>query len=97
MNFFSKILKKIESLIAISTVLHYNRTLQSLNINRPVPQHEMTNWMDEIAQHFAIMLKKNFSLLELHMQKYEMRDFGAQWFAEKLVNNKKLTHLDLSW
>ncbi len=53
--------------------------------------------MDEIAQHFASMLKVNTTLKELHMQKYEMRDFGAQWFSEKLILNNTLVHLDLSW
>ncbi len=86
----------MESLIAISTVLNYNRSLQTLNINRPVPQHEFTSWMDEVAQHYAIMLKKNDTLRELHMQKYELRDYGAQWFSEKLIDNRALAHLDLS-
>lgn len=89
--------KKIESLIAISTVLNYNKTLKSLNVNRPVPQYQFSNWMDEIAQHFTIMLKANSSLRELHMQKYEFRDYGAQWFSEKLIDNNFLVHLDLSW
>jgi hypothetical protein len=53
--------------------------------------------MDEVAQHYAIMLKTNKTLNELHMQKYEMRDYGAQWFSEKLVENRYLVHLDLSW
>ncbi len=62
-----------------------------------MPQYQFANWMDEIAQHFAIMLKVNQSLVELHMQKYEIRDYGAQWFSEKLVYNNHLLHLDLSW
>ena len=53
--------------------------------------------MDEIAQHFAMMLKVNSSLQVLQMQKYEIRDYGAQWLSEKLVSNIKLVHLDLSW
>lgn len=69
----------------------------SLNISRPVPQYQFANWMDEIAQHYAIMLNVNSSLVELHMQKFEMRDYGAQWFGEKLINNRQLVHLDLSW
>ena len=52
--------------------------------------------MDEIAQHFASMLKVNATIMELHMQKYELRDYGAQWFSEKLIHNRKLVHLDLS-
>ena len=53
--------------------------------------------MDEIAQHFAIMLKANKGLEVLRMQKYEMRDYGAQWLSEHLFDNSTLTHLDLSW
>lgn len=81
----------------MSTILTYNKALKSLNINRPVPQYQFANWMDEIAQHFSIMLEINPVLTELHMQKFEMRDYGAQWFSEKLVNNRHLVHLDLSW
>jgi hypothetical protein len=84
-------------LIAIATILNYNKNLLSLNINRPVPQYQFANWMDEIAQHYAIMLKVNSGLKELHMQKYEMRDYGAQWLSENLVHNRCLVHLDLSW
>jgi hypothetical protein len=53
--------------------------------------------MDEIAQHFSIMLKNNTGLEELHMQKYEMRDYGAQWLSEHLAYNHALVYLDLSW
>ncbi len=53
--------------------------------------------MDEIAQHFATMLKVNVSLAEVHMQKYEMRDYGAQWLSENLNQNRRLVYLDLSW
>lgn len=81
----------------MATILNYNKTLLYLNINRPVPHFQYANWMDEIAQHFAIMLKTNSSLQVLHMQKYEIRDHGAQWLSEKLVSNIKLVHLDLSW
>jgi len=60
------------------------------------PQYHINSWMDEAAQHYAIMLKTNKTLNELHMQKCEMRDYGAQWFSEKLVENRFLVHLDLS-
>lgn len=81
----------------MATILNYNKTLKSLNVNRPVPQYQFANWMDEIAQHFAIMLKINTGLEELHMQKYEMRDYGAQWLSENLAHNHSLVYLDLSW
>ena len=89
--------KKIESLIALATILKFNKTLQSINVNRPVPQYQFANWMDEIAQHFAIMLKVNQSRQEIHMQKYEMRDYGAEWLSNNLNINRRLVYLDLSW
>ena len=81
----------------MSTILNYNKSLCSLNVSRPSPQYQFSNWMDEIAQHFALMLKLNDGLKELHMQKYEMRDYGAQWLFEKLCYNNTLLYLDLSW
>jgi hypothetical protein len=53
--------------------------------------------MDEIAQHFAIMLKVNKGLEELHMQKFNMTDYGIQWLFTNLVYNSNLVYLDLSW
>ena len=67
-----------------------------MNISRPVPQYQFANWMDEIAIHFSKMLKINNGLVELHMQKYEMRDYGAQWISENIGMNRRLTYLDLS-
>ncbi|CAF0994160.1 unnamed protein product [Brachionus calyciflorus] len=87
---------KIESLIALATILNYNRTLKSLNVSRPVPQYQFANWMDEIAQHFAKMLKVNKTLKQLIMQKYELRDYGMHWISDKLLSNPHLVHLDLS-
>ena len=37
------------------------------------------------------------TLEELHLQKYDMRDFGATRLAENLMENNTLVHLDLSW
>jgi hypothetical protein len=56
----------------------------------------MANWMDETAQHYASMLKVNNYLKELHMQKYNLSDYAALWFSEKLCENLHLLHLDLS-
>ena len=87
----------MECLIAIATILNSNKSLLSLNINRPVPEYQLNNWMDEIAQHFSNMLKVNQNLRELHIQKFQIRDYGALWFSEKLIFNINLIHLDLSW
>jgi hypothetical protein len=46
---------------------------------------------------FAFMLQVNTTLLELHMQKYDMRDFGVTRLAETLMHNFTLKYLDLSW
>jgi hypothetical protein len=86
----------MESLIAIATILNTNKSLVSLNVSRPVPDYQLANWMDEIAQHFASMLKVNQTLKELHMQKYNLSDYSALWFSEKLCSNLHLVHLDLS-
>lgn len=82
----------IESIIAISTVLYNNKTLKALNINRPI----LFSQQEETTVHFAKLLKVNTTLKELHLQKYEMRDFGMTRLAENLMDNNSLTYLDLS-
>ncbi|XP_064599186.1 leucine-rich repeat-containing protein 34-like [Liolophura sinensis] len=82
----------IESIIALSTVLHNNKTLKCLNVNRPI----LFTHQEETTIHFANLLKVNRSLEELHLQKYDMRDFGATRLAENLMENFTLTYLDLS-
>lgn len=82
----------IESIIAISTVLYNNKSLKALNINRPI----LFSQQEETTVHFAKMLKVNTTLKELHLQKYDMRDFGMTRLAENLMHNNTLTYLDLS-
>eukprot|EP00118_Oscarella_pearsei_P007223 m.34649 g.34649 ORF g.34649 m.34649 type:complete len:98 (+) comp32003_c0_seq1:776-1069(+) len=77
----------------MSTVLHQNNTLQCLNMNRPV----MHSTQEESTVHIAEMLKVNTGLREIHLQKHEIRDFGAQLLHESLKHNVSLTHLDISW
>lgn len=83
---------RTESLIALGTVLLHNVTLRSININRPI----LFTQMEEPSVHFANMLKVNQSLEEVHLQKYDMRDFGAFRMAENLMHNYTLTYLNLS-
>lgn len=83
---------KTESLIALATVLNYNQSLQALNINRPI----LFTQQEEPTIHFAKMLKVNKALKELHMEKYNMTDFGVKWIAEHMFDNFTLTYLDLS-
>lgn len=81
-----------EAVIALPTVLHRNTTLKALNVNRPL----LFSCQEETTVHFAKMLKANTTLEELHLQKYDMRDFGATRLADNLMENMNLTYLDLS-
>lgn len=51
------IFKEMDSLIALLTILRYNPSLKSIDISRPVPQYQHSNWMDDIAIHIAHMLE----------------------------------------
>ncbi|XP_062606990.1 leucine-rich repeat-containing protein 34-like isoform X3 [Saccostrea cucullata] len=82
----------IESIIALSTVLYQNKTLKALNINRPL----LFTHQEETTVHYAKMLHVNTTLEEIHLQKYDMRDFGATRLAENLMQNNSLKYLDLS-
>ncbi|KAL4221640.1 Leucine-rich repeat-containing protein 34 [Mactra antiquata] len=81
-----------ESIIALATVLVNNRTLKAINVNRPI----LFSNQEECTVHFAKMLKVNNSLEELHLQKFDIRDFGATRLAENLMENFTLQYLDLS-
>ncbi|XP_005099273.1 leucine-rich repeat-containing protein 34 isoform X2 [Aplysia californica] len=82
----------IECLIALATVLRENNTLEALNVNRPL----LWTVQEEPTDHFTRMIKVNKGLKELHMQKFNMRDFGACRFAENLMHNFTLTYLNLN-
>ncbi|CAG5120954.1 unnamed protein product [Candidula unifasciata] len=82
----------IECLIALATVLRENRSLKALNVNRPI----LWTVSEEPTDHFTRMIKVNKGLKELHLQKFNMRDFGAFRFAENLVFNFTLTYLNLN-
>lgn len=43
------------------------------------------------------MLKNNSSLVELHLGKHEMKNFGVERLCEALYENSSLRYLDLSW
>ena len=47
----------MDSLIALLTILRYNPSLKSIDLSRPIPQNQHTNWMDDIAIHIAQMLE----------------------------------------
>jgi len=87
---------EMDSLIALLTILRYNPSLKSIDISRPIPQHQHSNWMDDMAIHIAQMLEKNNVLQEFHCQKFEIRDPGFMWICEKMQHNQTLLFLDLS-
>eukprot|EP00916_Digyalum_oweni_P015310 GHVL01025039.1.p1 GENE.GHVL01025039.1~~GHVL01025039.1.p1 ORF type:complete len:437 (+),score=11.99 GHVL01025039.1:16-1326(+) len=83
---------RTESVIALGTVLLHNSTIKSINVNRPI----LFTHMEEPTVHFAKMLKVNTTIKEIHLEKYDMRDFGAFRLAENLMHNFTLTYINLS-
>lgn len=83
---------RTESVIALATVLLHNTALKAINVNRPI----LFTHMEDTTVHYAKMLKVNKTLEEVHLQKYDMRDFGMTRIAENLMENFTLTYLDLS-
>ncbi|XP_038050963.1 leucine-rich repeat-containing protein 34-like isoform X2 [Patiria miniata] len=81
-----------QSIIALATVLHHNSTLKALCVNRPL----LFSQQEETTVHMSLMLKVNSTLKELHLQKCDIRDFGADRLVEALQHNIALTYLDLS-
>jgi len=49
--------QEMDSLIALLTILRYNPSLKSIDLSRPIPQYQYSNWMDEVAIHIAQMLE----------------------------------------
>jgi len=47
--------------------------------------------------HSVSVYQVNSTLEELHLQKFQIRDFGATRLAENLMLNMSLQYLDLSW
>ena len=82
-----------QSLIAFATVLNHNTTLKALCVNRPL----LFSHQEETTVHMSRMLKVNSTLAELHLQKCDLRDFGAERLVETLVHNIGLKYLDVRW
>ncbi|NXP71932.1 LRC34 protein, partial [Ramphastos sulfuratus] len=80
-----------QCLIAIATALTQNRSLKAINLNRPL----LYSQEEETTVHIALMLKTNPSLVELHLCKHEMRNFGIERLCEALYENSSLRYLDL--
>ncbi|KAM6389573.1 leucine-rich repeat-containing protein 34 isoform 2-T2 [Pluvialis apricaria] len=81
-----------QCLMAIATVLTQNKSVKAINLNRPL----LYSQEEETTVHIALMLKNNSSLVELHLCKHEMKNFGVERLCEALYENSSLRYLDLS-
>ncbi|NWS29570.1 LRC34 protein, partial [Polioptila caerulea] len=82
----------LQCLIETAIALTQNKSLKAINLNRPL----LSNQQEESTVHIARMLKSNSSLVELHLGKHEMKNFGVQRLCEALYANSSLRYLDLS-
>ncbi|KAH1165354.1 hypothetical protein KIL84_022913 [Mauremys mutica] len=82
-----------QSLIAIATVMSHNKAMKALNLNRPI----LYSQEEETTVHTALMMKNNSCLMELHLCKHEMKNFGVERLCHALYENCSLRYLDLSW
>lgn len=83
---------KTESIIALATVLHQNKHLKALNLSRPL----LFSLQEEVTIHISRMLRVNNTLRELHLAKYNLKDFGIERICEGLRDNYSLVYLNLS-
>ncbi|XP_077204568.1 leucine-rich repeat-containing protein 34 isoform X2 [Paroedura picta] len=81
-----------QSLIALATVLNHNESIKAINLNRPILYSEE----EESTVHIALMLRANSTLIELHLCKHEMKNFGVERLCDALYENRSLRYLDLS-
>ncbi|NXI55870.1 LRC34 protein, partial [Chloroceryle aenea] len=80
-----------QCLIAVATALAQNASVKAINLNRPL----LYSQEEETTVHVALMLKNNSSLVELHLCKHEMKNFGVERLCEALYDNSSLRYLDL--
>ncbi|KAL8187994.1 UNVERIFIED_CONTAM: Leucine-rich repeat-containing protein 34 [Gekko kuhli] len=83
---------RTQSLIALATVLNHNVSIKAINLNRPILYSEE----EESTVHIALMLRANSTLVELHLCKHEMKNFGIERLCDALYENCSLRYLDLS-
>ncbi|XP_038273382.1 leucine-rich repeat-containing protein 34 isoform X2 [Dermochelys coriacea] len=88
----AKALHGSQSLIAIATVMSHNKAMKALNLNRPI----LYSQEEETTVHIALMMKNNSCLMELHLCKHEMKNFGVERLCDALYENCSLRYLDLS-
>jgi len=82
----------IESIIAMATVLTQNQSLKSVILNRPV----LFTHQEEGIVHLGKMLTVNNHLTELHLEKFDLTDFGVQRLCDGLKTNYSLKYLNIS-
>ncbi|XP_008828370.1 leucine-rich repeat-containing protein 34 isoform X2 [Nannospalax galili] len=82
----------MQSVIAFATVLTQNQAIKGINLNRPILYGEE----EESTVHIGHMLKENHVLLELHMCKHGIRNYGIQQLCDALYLNSSLRYLDVS-
>lgn len=82
----------LQSVIAFTTVLTQNKVIKAINLNRPILYGEQ----EESTVHMGHMLKENHVLVELHMCKHDMKNFGLQQLCSALTLNSSLRYLDVS-
>ncbi|KAK7818588.1 hypothetical protein U0070_001563 [Myodes glareolus] len=82
----------LQSVIAFTTVLTQNQAIKAINLNRPILYGEQ----EESTVHMGHMLKENHFLVELHMCKHDMKNYGMQQLCDALTLNSSLRYLDVS-
>ncbi|XP_028620148.1 leucine-rich repeat-containing protein 34 [Grammomys surdaster] len=82
----------LQSVIAFATVLTQNKGIKGINLNRPILYGEQ----EESTVHIGHMLKQNHVLVELHMCKHGMKNYGIQQLCNALYLNSSLRYLDVS-
>ncbi|NWX26530.1 LRC34 protein, partial [Notiomystis cincta] len=82
----------LQCLIAMAIALTQNKSLKAINLNRPL----LSSQEEETTVHIARMLRNNSSLVELHLGKHGMKNFGVERLCEALYENSSLRYLDLS-
>jgi Ran GTPase-activating protein (RanGAP) involved in mRNA processing and transport len=80
-----------ESVIGMATVLSQNKQLRAMNLNRPL----FFSMQEECAVHLGRTLKVNAVLRELHLEKFDLKDFGVERLCDGLKENYTLVYLNL--
>jgi len=81
-----------QSLIALATVLKANTSVKILHAGRPI----LHSYQEETTIHFAKMLEVNRRIVEIHLPKHGITNFGVEQLTNHMVDNFTLLHLDLS-